>query len=323
MSEISFYIDGLTVEALDTSLVKQAGLMDTIKNAITSYFNAHYDPEDKVGTLLNFLAPGAVSILIGGWLGPTFGLAMRVLDIDVASILRNIYNEIKSLLSDNKQITSGQIDNIVNTTIQSQTGEIVKTTNLQQLEDAKFLKLAMVSLSVDPTIKLAYSRKSKTVGILGKLLSWIIKVAVSSAGLMVAGDAVNKLLGRPNAFDGTLQHGKPVEAPAVPVIRNSTQTKFSLNPSYSDTKQNNWSENYPNNKNGVENMLINFAKEVYQGLNGLESSIRSVPGFQTTVDEILFFNRGAAGDNVVYLPKFFTSKKQLVDHWIDQVAAKV
>jgi hypothetical protein len=334
-SELSFYMDTLIVQEalLDDAMIKRAGVLNTVKDSIVSYFESHADPNDKVGTLLNFLAPGAISMLIGGWLGPTFGLAMRVLNIDVASVLRSLYNGVKELVSDNKPVTSSQVDGLVNEVMQSNVGQGVQTASFnQQLRDARLLKLAVIDLhqdriSADELKKVfAYGRRDKTISILGKLLSWILKVAISSAGLMVAGDAVNKMLGRPNAFDKTIEKGKPVETSqvAAPAAKVSTQTKFPVNPSYNDVQHTSgsWVENYPNTQSGVENMLLSFVKEVYKGLDGLDSVIKSTPGFKATVDEILWFNHAAAGDPIVFLPKFFTSKKQLVDHFIDDIAAK-
>lgn len=331
-SEFSFYMDTLIVQEalLDDAMIKRAGILSTIKDTIVNHFQSHANPDDPAGTLLNFLAPGAISMLIGGWLGPTFGLAMRVLNIDVASILRSIYNGVKELTNNNKQISSTQVDDLVNSSIQSSTGQIVQASSFdQQLKDAKFLKLAVIDLHQDRVsedqlkVVFAYGRRDKTIAILGKLLSWILKVAISSAGLMVAGDAVNKMLGRPNAFDKTIEKGKPVEQPA-PAARVPTQTKFLVNPSYNDVQHTSgsWIENFPNTQSGVENMLLTFVKEVYKGLDGLDSVIKSSPGFKATVDEILWFNHSAAGDPIVFLPKFFTSKKQVVDHFIDDIAAK-
>jgi hypothetical protein len=332
-SEFSFYMDTLIVQEalLDDAMIKRAGVLNTVKDGIVNYFESHSDPNDKVGTLLNFLAPGAISMLIGGWLGPTFGLAMRVLNIDVASILRSLYNGVKELTTGNKQVTSSQVDGLVNEVMQSNVGQGLQTASFsQQIKDARLLKLAVIDLhenrvSADELKKVfAYGRREKTISILGKLLSWILKVAISSAGLMVAGDAVNKMLGRPNAFDKTIEHGKPVEPAPAPVAKISTQTKFPVNSNYSDIQHTSgsWVENYPNTQSGVENMLVSFVKEVYKGLDGLDSVIKSTPGFKATVDEILWFNHAAAGDPIVFLPKFFTSKKQLVDHFIDDIAAK-
>jgi len=330
MSNLQFLQDTLIVQEalLDDSFIKNGGSLSSIKDSIVSYFDSHNNPEDPVGTVLNFLAPGAISMLIGGWLGPTFGLAMRVLNIDVASILRSIYNSLKDLLSNGKKVSSNQIDNIVNSSILASTNQTLQTNSFdQQLKDARFLKLAVIDFHrnkiSERNLKVIFAdRRGKTISVIGKLLGWIIKVAISSAGLMLAGDVVNKAVGKPNAFDHTIQHGQPIEkAPPAPI---STQSKFPVSQSYSDVQHTSgsWIENYPNTQSGIENMLIDFTKEVYPDTAKLDSIIRSSPQFKATVDEILFFNHAAAGDPIVFLPKFFTSKKFIVDHFIDSIANK-
>ena len=69
-------------------------------------------------------------------------------------------------------------------------------------------------------------------------------------------------------------------------------------------------------------MLVNFSKEVYGGLDGQESAIMSSPVFKATVDNIAWYNHASAGDPIVFIPKNFTSKKQLVDHFIDEIATQ-
>ena len=128
---------------------------------------------------------------------------------------------------------------------------------------------------------------------------------------------------------GTVRDGKPVETvkDITPAAPKSTQTKFSIKPGYVDTRYNtsddtNWIEKISNNKSSIENMLVSFVKEVYDGLNGQDALIRSVPGFQITADNIAWYNHSSVGDPIVFIPKHFTSKKQLVDNFIDQIAAR-
>lgn len=65
-------------------------------------------------------------------------------------------------------------------------------------------------------------------------------------------------------------------------------------------------------------MLINFAKEVY--LNVSESDIRNSSAFNTLKNKITFYNQASEGDNLVFIPKYFRSKKDVVDSFIDDVA---
>lgn len=354
--EIAFYVDNLIIETLlsDEGLSKNAqasGMVASLISRVKDYVGNHIDPDDKSGSVLKILAPGAISYLFStiglGWLGVLIGLAINVFDIDVTSIWSSIYNEIKSLLSGDKQVRSSQVDSIVNSAIQQHNTSYNDDTmvNFQTkseyknlFKEAKLLKLTMIAYDQnlnsinkqsDNLVSFAAMRRSVFIRILSKVLSWIFKVTLASAGLMVAGDAVNKFLNRPNAFDDTIQHGKPtvpVEQVQAPPATVSHQNKFPLNPNYHDTQYNtngNWIEKFQNSKSGIENMLISFVKDVYTGLDNMENTIKSTPTFQATVDEIAWYNHTAAGDPIVFIPKFFTSKKQLVDHFIDDIANRV
>ena len=96
-NEISFYVDCLIIEALaKNSMVKQAdgGMIASLVDKLKSYVGAHLDSNNKVGSVLNILAPGAVTLLFRslgfGWLGALLGLAMNIFHIDIGGILGSI-----------------------------------------------------------------------------------------------------------------------------------------------------------------------------------------------------------------------------------------
>lgn len=353
-SEISFLVDSLIVETLlcDTSLQKTGqlaidirGLIDKVKD----YVSRQIDPNDKVGSLINILAPGmlagAFKTMGFGWLGFLFGLCIRIFHIDVASILRSIWDKLKETLHSKKEISSGEINGIVEGAVQEHTQptsdedisvvqKMLGTQSLDLLYEARILKLAMIEFKYNAFKKegqanlrsMYSSKKVATASLLSRVLSWVFSVAVASAGLMVAGDLVNKFVGRPNALDSSFQQGKGETVPATAPMHVATQTKFKLQPGYHDeirnVKGSPWVENVPNNKSSIASMVVGFAKQVYAGLDNLDTIIESTPGFQVIVSRIAFFNHTSEGDNMVYIPQYFTSKKQMVDLFIDDVAEK-
>jgi len=357
-SEISFYVDTMIVETLlsNESLYKTAqasGLFSQLIDKVKNYFGNHIDPNDKSGSLLNMLAPGAISIIFSslgfGWLGALLGLAMSVFQVDVKGILSSIWNKLKNAISGDKQTTSDEIDEMVNSSVQEHSKpateeEAASALSLlenrsaaQLLRDAKMLKVALIEYDNHlklhkkggPSFLSMFSgRKSTTMNLLTKVLGWIFKVAVAAAGLLVAGDVINKFLGRPNALDDTIQDGKPITQPSTqePAIIQtvSKQTKFPVKTTYTDKKYNigssNWVENIPNDESSIGFMLVQFAKDVYSGLDGKEAIIRTSPAFEVIRDRIVIYNRSSAGDSMVFIPKYFTSKKQIVDMFIDDVA---
>jgi hypothetical protein len=342
---------GLSKTAQAGNLI--SGLVDKVKN----YFGSKVDPNDKSGSLINMLAPGALSLAFKamgfGWLGVFFSFLMSVFHVDVSSILSSIWGKLKSAIGGGKQTSSEEVDNIVSSSVAEHNtpptqeeadaaaqAEEQKKNSSQLLRDAKMLKLALIefdkhNMQVIKTagfLSLFTGRKTSSMNILTKLLSWVFKVAIASAGLMLAGDVVNKFLGRSNSLDGTMQNGKPTgndagsSGQAAPAGPTSTQTKFKVQPSYHAENRNvgesSWIETIPNNKQSIEDMLVVFAKQVYSGLDGLESVIKSTAGLQVIAEKIEYYNHTSAGDQMVYIPRYFNNKKQIVDMFIDEVAEK-
>lgn len=351
-SEIGLYVDTLIVEALlaDPRLFKTAqvgSLVSTITEKVKDYVDAHLDPNDKVGSLINFLGPGVIATTFGmipglGIIGKLLGFAVSMMHIDVAGILRSIWDKLKGVSSGDRPTTSAVVHEAVTSSVQEHSKpatqeeadaaqrEAQKSSH-QLLRDARFLKLAVIEFDRSPKrIKEAgwfdifSAKKASTTNLLSLLLSWIFRIAFASAGLMVAGDVANKFLSRPSALDGTLSGGK--EKPSSAPMHVATQTKFKVQPSYGQEDKNvgntPWVEGVANNKSFIDALLVLFSKQVYQGLDGLESIIMSTPGFQEIADRITFYNQAHAGDQMVFIPKYFHNKKEMVDMFIDDVAQK-
>ena len=350
--EISFYVDCLIVEALarDERTKQAAGeMVPALIEKIKEYVNSHIDPNDKAGSIVNILAPGALMMAFKamglGWSGFLLGLAMKVFHIDVNGILSSIWNSLKGSIAGGKQVSSAQVDSVVQSAVQEHSQpatqqEADKISQLlqsksfsQNMQNARFVKLSMIQYQQGKLSRTAgvldavNARKARTSSVLGRVLSLVFKVALASAGLMVAGDVVNKFLGRPNALDGTVQKGKPVEdAPKAAPMPTTTQTKFKVKPSYRlesyNTGNIDWIEKTNNDSSSIGEMLVGFAKDVYDGLDGKENIIRQTAGWGALQDRINWYNRTAAGGPIVFIPKEFTSKKQMADYFIDDVAEK-
>lgn len=352
--EISFYVDTLLIETVlsEPNFYKKAGFVGDLLSKVKDYFGSKIDKNDPTGSVLNEIAPGALWILfqslgIGKW-GMLLGLLMEVFHVDVKGILSSLYAKVKEMVSGGGKVSSAQIDQAVENSVQEHNApptpqeeqegmERLKErqnaqpaqaddrvySSLELMHDAKMISLALIEYerqSMRLTKKAGIfdnfaGTKAKGSSLLGKIFGWVIKIALASAGLMVAGDIVNKVVGRPNSIDGTYQPGKPDEEapPPGPVI---TQTKFPLKgdaplPS---------SMPIVNNPQNIDNMLVQFAKDVYSGLDGKESLIRNTGGFQMIKEKIVWYNTRNAGSALTFIPSEWHSKKQLVDYFIDDVA---
>lgn len=350
-SEISFYVDTLIVETLlsDEHFSKTAqsgGSLSQLIEIVKNYFNNKIDPNNKAGSLLSMLTPGLILSGFGfGKFSILLSLATSAFQIDIASILGSIFSKIKGLISGDKQISSDEINNTVSSSFKEAETPITeneadnifnflqsKQSVSKRLRDAQLLKLAMNHYNISknagkPLLSQINMTKSTTVNVLITVIGWIFKVALASAGLLIAGDVVNKFLGRPNALSGTVEKGRPVSTESAISTPTSKQTKFKVKSSYKDRINNIgedvWMESRLNNNSSIGDMLVDFAQEVYSGLDDKENLIRSAPGFEVIKNRISIYNRYSPGGPVIFIPKYFTSKKQIVDMLIDDVAEQV
>jgi hypothetical protein len=316
--DLNIYIDYLTAnEILSDRLQKKAqgGFIAPLLGTVENEFKSHFDSNNKLDSVINFLGPGAVSTLVklltgSWWMSALAGLLFSIFHVDLASIIHSMWN---ALFGDIKSgtVTPSKIDSVAND-IAGSFGAISEANE----HDLYLIKLAVLN-------KTAILGSSKVIGLVTKIIGFIFKTVLTSAGLMIAGDVANKAVGRPSGFiPGTLFGGK--ETNVQPETVHSTQTKFKVSPSYKDVKHinTNWIENITNNKYNIENMVANYAKEVYPQLNSMDGIIKSSPAFQDVVEQIEFYNNTTAGESLVFIPRQFSSKKQLVDHFIDEVAEK-
>jgi len=357
-SQIGIYADTLIAETLlgDTGLLKTAqnqGMMSSVVSKVKDYFSSKVDPNDKAGSVLNMLAPGIIRTTFSAmgmpWLGLLLGVADSFFHIDVASILRNIWTQLKEALSGGKQVTSEQVHNIVQSSVSEHatpaTEEEADAAAKQadksgqnpaddgfaiQMRTAQLVRLAMEDFFInkEAASKSWFSsfstRKSATGNLLSSLLSLLFRVALSSAGLLVAGDVMNKFLNRPNSLDGSIQGGKPIGETAVP-LPSVPSSGRATNSGYQDTVRNSssmsWVENIPNNQSSIQQMLLNFAKDVYP-VAGQEGAIEASPRFQNLVETVSWYNHESPGGPVVFIPRMFPTKKQLVDTFIGDIPEK-
>lgn len=358
-SEMSFLIDTMLIETLiaEPRSYKTAGLLSDLLSKVKDYASSKVDPNNPVGSALEILAPGALWLALNamglGKLGFIFGLLMDVFHVDIKGMIASVFSKIKPLLAGGGKVSSEQIDEATNGAVQEQSGSVSPQeeqegfqqlpkyeqsssqsgqqaasdgrvySSLELMHDAKIINLAAIEyerqiLRLTKTSGFFDSykgTKAKGSNILGTIIGWIFKVVLASAGLMVAGDVVNKVLGRPNSLDKTYQAGQPNnEAPSHDAAI-ATQNKYPLKgdaPVPSQMPMTNTPEN-------ISAILIQFAKDVYSGLDGKEALIESTPGFQVIKEKIAWlnvYNKGSA--TIMMLPNL--SKKELVDYFIDDVA---
>jgi len=298
-SKIEIYEGIVSLNCMDQRLIKRGelpfgqGIFDAIKG-----FFASNSSGDVKKDLTNLFINGAIRTVISGPLGFGVGLISTYFGFDFYEILKSIYKKFQSSVSAGIPVSSEEIHSAVTSEVEMQT----KTAdlNIQNIKTAGIMDI--------------FSKGNKK-SILSSIISFIFKSALSGAGLFVASGMAKKLI-LPQK-----EEKETVEPEQSAPDHTSTQTKFKLRAGYTDLLEPKpWVESVVNSDASIEAMLLNFAKEVYDGLNGMESKIVSSPAFQQVKESIVFGNHKAAGDNIIIIPKMYKSKKHIVDYFIDDVA---
>lgn len=344
--DIRYHSDALIIEAFlaDDRFVKNAeGVLSDLSEKVKEYVGSKIKPGHEVESVLSMLAPGAIFLFLRGS-NPILAFALSTLagtfQINVEEIIESIFNAVKGDVAAGKKVSPEKIDAAVESAGSEQPVPEEKKEEEDDGMDIKSslkfvrkLKLAMIAYHND-TSEFQFSKyaapsgvtKMATKSFLSRIIGWVFKAILLSAGFLLIGDLINdKVLDRPNSLSGGVQKGRvaPSASPSTQPIVVPTQTKFKPNPSYQNEIHNvtePWAVSIPATASAIEQMLVDFAKEVYQGLDGKEGDIRSAPAFQIVKNRIVNNNKSNEGYNVTSIPKYFTSKKQIVDTFIDGVA---
>jgi hypothetical protein len=340
MSNINALSDILLIKSLfdeDTErFYKQAGVANDFLNHMKDYFKGHINPNDKTGSVINLLVPGILITAFGSFgatgLGIFIAILVRALHIDVAKLLTPLCESVKSMISGGSKVSSSQVSAAAaqaaaqySSTMDAQP----EATFAEMSRGVRILKLAAIDLEhqtlrltneqIDPVEYLqktaAVVGAGLVVSLLGKLFGLMISVILWSAGFMVVGDIIDHFLSGSSLMPSSTSSSSSEEqdAPAP----TPTQTKFHPKGGEQPLPKSIHITNTPEN---IDNMIVQFAKDVYDGLDGKESIIRNSAGFKAVKHAIVWYNTNNAGSAEVFIPALFSSKKRMVDNFIDDVA---
>lgn len=325
------------VEALvsDRVLVKlgQSGGMSSIIEKIKDYVVNNIKQEG----VINLLAPGILGALGHPVLAIILKIAETWFGFDLGKIFGEIVDEVKSLISSHTKTTSEHINNVVHQAVMNNIGgeptqsdyERITHKASMTLEEAKLYNLAVIGI-MQEQVKEGQARRglaklldlrSPTALAITSIIGWLVKVVLWAGGLMVADDVVHSILGSPKHDTSTTESPAQTETTisAPPV---STQTTLKVNPNYNDirmTTNERWIEPVP--PNNIADDIVQWTKDIYPDTKNLDAEIHNSPSFQQVVQTIDNYNRTNTTD-ITFMPKIFTSRKNVVDRFIDEVAQK-
>lgn len=342
--------DTLLIEILASNgLTKQAqsGIISSIIDRVKSYVSDHINPEDKVGSVINILIPGALAMLGFPIVGFIVEIATSWFGLNLGKMLEDVASSIKSLIVGGAKTTSSAVEGVVHNVFAQHAGsdptqeefqtaqakplkalsmrevQMYKAT-LYHIKDQKIHKEAIPFVS---TFSRFIGLKSTTVRALMAIVGWVVKVILASAGFMVADDAIHSLVGSHSHTDFSspkpTSNTAPAEAGNFKGVQTvtSTQTTFKVNPSYEEERLNladRWIE--PVAPSQIGNELVAWTHDIYPATKSLtDDQIRNTAGFKKVIDAIDQYN-ATNKLNVTFIPKVFTSHKKVVDMFIDELA---
>lgn len=348
MSKLQFYYDGLIVETfLSEGLVKQADGSGASKifNAVAQYVKGKITPGHEVESVINILGPGILAALGFPFMAGLIKLSQMFFGLNVGKILADAVEKIKELLIPGQTIAPEHIDNIVDSAIEANYGsnpteEDVKKLQSLSLHDTQMLKLAFNDIFNEISLEDLNSPlnkraqlvsalsgilgvKRKTASVIGKIIGFIIKSVLISAGFMLGGDLLNKVMDRKDVPSSS--NGLPELNPSTTKnisLPGSHQDLFKINPGYVEenlNKTTGWIEMVPPEQIGSQ--ISQWAQDIYPDLKGKDGFIQSSPIFQKVVEVIKEYNSNNTS-KITFMPRVFNSRKKVVDTFIDDLANK-
>jgi hypothetical protein len=349
---IQFYADTVWVQDfLSDGFAKQAqsGLVMSLVSKVKDYISGKIDPNNKVDSVVNLLTPGILWSLGFPVLGFIVKLAQIFFGLDVGKVFSDVAQEVKSLLTSGTQISPSQVDQITDAAVQANYGTEPTENDLKKFQslttrEARLFKISILNAMQEISIRdleqwqsntIPFNKraqvmssllkliglKHKTASILGKIIGWVVKTILASAGFMVGSDIIEGLWHKVSPSSSETPE-TPSSSPTTISIPEPTQTLFPVNPNYSEESLNIdrwWIEPVPSHQIG--NQIVDWTEEIYPKLKGMDSFIRSSPAFQKVVQVIQNYNSTNAS-NITFMPKMFSSRKKVVDLFIDDLANK-
>lgn len=343
-SDISFYVDTLLVETVLTErFYKKAGVISDALSGAKEYLESKIDKNHPTTSVLNLLAPAGISMLFSvigfGKFGLLLGLLTTVFHVDVVSMVKSLYEKVKEMLGSGRKISHNQVDRAVNTVIQEHSTEATTQeaekgyealqqrqqapinkvySSLELMYDAKIMSLALIEYEkqnmrlIKDAAPISFLKnfsgtKVRGTSLLGRILGWIFKFALTAAGLLTVGAVIDHFMGGSSTSSSN--------TPASTAL-TSTQNKYHFIGDAPLPRE----ISITNTPDNIGNMIIQFAKDTYAGLDGKENLIQNTAGFKIVKQKIVWTNLYNRGSSTVMIPPVFTSKKQLVDYFIDDVA---
>lgn len=308
-----------SVRAGTTPMHKEAAIT---KEEVAGYLSSVSDKG-----VINLISPSVIGMVINKIIGGRFigwgvDFILRMFGIDFEKMLTAVCEGVKSVVASKGQETSPKdVSDKISETVDSVMGQASKIKKdvlkggsvLDVNKEIRIIKLACTHYQFTKKADAPAALKGALPAVgafLKKLFTFVFTLSLRSAGMQLFTDVVTHSMGLPSGFDFL----KPK------II--STQTKFKRNPNFADRKfTDRLSRHFPcpKDEQSVKLLLIDWTNKAY--LNVDQSALQSSPKLEDIAGDIIAASQRLTVAEI-FVPETFSSIGDVVDSFIDDVAAK-
>ena len=283
--------------------------------------NASIDTESTKSYLQSKLDKGAINLitptLIGAAVRKMFGftiigwgldILLRMMDVDFDGMVSDICGNVVSMATGNSKLAPSEIESAVSSGVDRAFSKAATSSHLPYL---------MVK-SAGATSKALSSAIPTTSSFLKKSLLFTFNTALAVVGMELFSDFLKNQMGMKSDWVklfGNLFSSK----------RESRQTKFPKNPLFQDAPEYQpfkveLNHSPPVTSDDVKSVLTEWTYQIYPSTDS--SALSNSTDFHEMINKIYYANSRIAGlVNYFFIPSDFKGKKDVVDYFIDDVAA--
>lgn len=337
-ASLEYIADSLIIEALakDNSMIitaQDGSISSSVAQSVKSYVESQFDKTRPLASITAFLGRGLLWSMGFKWMSVLYTVA-EALGFDWksfwSSVGRGITAFVKTLIESKHKASESEASSSVYGVVQNSfansfSGDVDKKKLVEIASQGKFasdmrdalrIKEAAIRIQKNPNIVKEASILSLFRGKLArffiKTISWLVKTALISLGLVSVAGAVSGLVGHKNA-PGEEDQGDQDDQPNLPKqqriqpAKNIPQHMLAVH--RNDTSSV-WIEKI--DIDSIEDLLKNWILSVYPQLSSNMDAIENSTSFQSIVNKFNTRNRLAAGLGMLSVPHPYQRKIDIV-----------
>lgn len=301
-----------------------------VKSVVLNVFDKINNPDDRTGSIIKFLTPGVVSVIMTS-LG--FGIYSKILivllsvfGIDVNSIIASIATKIANILQSRGSISENEVTDTVKSAFDSGFGTS-KAANMS-IDTLLVKKAAGISDISKSVLQELLSNKSKSgmfsygsKNVLTKMFIKLLVVILTSMGVLLTSEGVKHFQGKSSVFDERYKKEKSNDSStSLPEIAkkltesksseksDSSSLKYKVKETANKSSHGIWVEDIDNDQRSIEDFVIDCARDSFDIPSVSDSAIRATGAFRTIVSDIVSFNSSHINKGSVVIPSEYKNE---------------